>query len=85
MGDDAMRKFAKVARIGVEAAVGPNAWTTRPAKVADVGGCRTAVYPAWPVSPAQAGTQNLRPCGSCEDLRVWIPAFAGMTEGGARK
>ena len=31
------------------------------------------------VNSAQAGIQNLRSSGSCEDRRVWIPAFAGMT------
>jgi hypothetical protein len=31
------------------------------------------------VIPAKAGIQNLGLLGTCEDLRVWIPAFAGMT------
>jgi len=30
--------------------------------------------------PATAEIQNLRRIDPCEDLRVWIPAFAGMTK-----
>ncbi|VXC97747.1 conserved hypothetical protein [Sphingomonas sp. 8AM] len=35
--------------------------------------------PLFSVIPAQAGIQNLGRRGSSETLRVWIPAFAGMT------
>ncbi len=34
-----------------------------------------------PVIPAQAGIQAPK-LGNCGTIRAWIPAFAGMTNGG---